>query len=206
MYAATAVAVTGLYFLYTRPVVVRGGGLFEKKILIVDTNNLCAGLLRDEKNLISCMEKHYESFIEHNPEYIIHYVLKNKKNMRRVDGKCVLQTPVLSLERLKEFVSQTNARVSVAVEYISHSMDKWKKYHYLRARDDYSLFLLARMYKKKYMRPIIMTDDKFKDYDQFGFIPNFTLININGKDVSIRPKPNSLGPFKDYEIIKVSLV
>jgi len=206
-----------------------------KNILIIDVANMYVGWYMekykkelpytDQSGLISgyidCMNDHYKKFAEKNnikTDSVI-YIIKNYKY---ISGKKKMVSPFISKESWDEiykFVKEnTNAFITVAEDYRKLSHSKWKSsdMHYIRARDDYLCFRIAQYYKKKYINTVIMSDDKYKDYEQFGFVPKFLATYIyskKGKECKdqivnveelINPKPNTLGQMRDYKMVKIT--
>ena len=121
-----------------------------------------------------------------------------------------------------DFVKKSpGAHVTIAEDYqlIPHSKWKSPNFHYLRGRDDYLCFRMAQHYKKKYINSVIMSNDKYKDYEQFGYVPEFLATYIHArwgdkKDMDpeiiqtvevVKPKPNTLGQMRDYKMVKITL-
>jgi hypothetical protein len=219
------------------------GGFSEKQlcvknVLIVDMANMYVGwyMEKNSKGLpyaqqntlmgeyIDCMQDHYDKFsTKNNTETsAVNYILKNYKYSQGKNSD--MSAPPITQktrDKIDEFVKNNiGAHVTIAEDYtlIPHNTWKTPKNHYLRARDDYMCFRMAQYYKKKYIHAVIMTDDKFKDYEQFGFTPKFlaTYIHTNcdydvyniptveHNSAHIHPKPNSLGQIVDYNIVKIT--
>jgi hypothetical protein len=203
-----------------------------KNILIVDVANMYVGwymekykksMPHDQQNglmdgYISCMRDHYDRFVIKNniQTDAVNYILKNYKYSKGAESEML--APIISKEIWGKFykfvVECPNAQVTVAEDYtqINHAIWKTPKMHYLRGRDDYLCFRMAQHYKKKYINAVIMSDDKYRDYEQFGFVPEFSATNIHtdfGKVVQstefVKPKPNTLGQMKDYGMVKITM-
>lgn len=205
-----------------------------ENVLLVDVANMYVGWYmekyedrmpygnqRDLVNLyVECMKDHFKRFSTHNDTdtSAVVYVIKNHKFTL---SKKMVAPPIgdRTWKEIKEFVRiNKNAHIAVAEDYSLHKYNTWKnkKMHYLRGRDDYLCFRLAQQYKKKYVNTVVMSDDKFKDFVQFGYVPPFTATYVhkkwsgNGEVVQssekIIPKPNILGQLRDYKMVKITTV
>jgi hypothetical protein len=210
-----------------------------KNILIVDVANMYVGWYMEKHNkvmphdqqtelmdgYISCMRDHYDRFVKINntDTDVVNYVLKNYKYSQ--GEKNGMLAPIISKEiweKIYKFVRECpGTQVTVAEDYtkINHSVWKSPKMHYLRGRDDYLCFRMAQHYKKKYINTVIMSDDKYRDYEQFGLVPEFSATFVHSKwgDASsaepeivqsiehVKPKPNTLGQIKDYSMVKITM-
>jgi hypothetical protein len=210
----------------------RGSSTPFKNVLIVDMANMYIGWYMekygnhppymDQSSLIShyllCAKDHYKHFQYHNKNDAVNYVIKNYRYVKAVGrSKYATTAPIMCKTdwfNINSFISANkNIMVSVAADNRVISYTKWKnpKMHYLRGRDDYLCFKLAQAYKKKYINAVIMSDDKYKDYAQFGAVPVFMvhyIRNIDGKAVEncelITPRPNRLGQLKDYNLVRIT--
>lgn len=200
-----------------------------KDVLIVDVANIYVGWYMEKYNkplpytdqqklllsYIDCMSDHYERFTSKNNVKTgsVNYIIKNYKT----SGKKMFapKIPDLIWEKLHEFIgTRHNAYITVAEDYKTFPISKWKKpsFHYLRGRDDFLCFYMARKYKKQYIDSYIMSDDKYYDFKYFGQVPLFTATHICKKknktiqsSETIKPKPNSLGQINDYKLIKTTV-
>lgn len=220
------IIIFALLFYSILPKLIVGGG--DKKIenvLIVDVANMFVGWYMEThstplpfiqqtelfNNYIDFMSDHYSRFILKNDISLsaVHYVLKN---YRCASGEKMIapKIPKNIWKKLCNFAkSRRNAYISVAEDYTVFSVKKWKdkKNHYLRGRDDFLCFYSARQYKKKYIEPVIMSDDKYDDFNYFGCVPNFsyTYIYNNIVKCDITPSPKALGQIENYKIVPTSL-
>lgn len=221
------------------PIVLDDSSLPYENILVVDVANMFTGWYMEKycigsskkrmpymkqpellRRYLECASDHYKHFIKHNNEKkdAVNYVIKNFRHTHAV-GKNEYDNYMPELtsddwDLCHEFVRKyKNAMISMAIDYRIIPLHKWKDkhMHYLRGRDDYLCFKLAQAYKKKYINAVIMSDDKYRDFDQFGFVPDFRayyIRNIKNKAVQngeiIRPEPNRLGQIKDYKLVKIT--
>jgi hypothetical protein len=222
-----------------------------KNVMIIDVANMYVGWYMEKhntslpynsqpqliKNYTRFMSDHYARFAMLNPvavnnsDTLITYVIKNYKSTSPKSKMTADKIPDHTWDMLKEFVRcHANSQIVIAEDYSKISFTKWKnkKNHYLRGRDDYLCFLIAQQYKKQYITPFIMTDDKFSDFEDFGKTPKFKATFLYGiplksdkhisdkipcrfeQDVAslthdVLPKPNQLGQISDYNIAKVAL-
>jgi hypothetical protein len=209
------------------------GGADKPSILIVDVANMYIGWYMEkyktkttpymnQDNLISkyleCMKDHYSHFTKHNKGDKVNYVIKNYKFAKKKGKYCKMFVPKLNKRiwnKMDSFVkNRPFAILSVAIDYKTSDYNKWisPSYHYLRGRDDYLCFKLAQMYKKKYINAVIMSNDKYKDYNNFKMVPEFTFtsiqniknkISISSQD--IKPYSSPIGQIKDYKLINITL-
>lgn len=213
----------------------KGKPIGIKNILIVDVANMYVGWYMEKYNkqlpyiqqqdllrsYVEFMKDHYARFVKKNNMKVsgVNYIVKNYKcsTGRQMSAPNI---PNKVFEIFHDFVrTRHNAYITVAEDYKTFSVSEWKKpsYHYLRGRDDYLCFEMARYYKKNYINTFIMSDDKYDDYKYFGQVPPFLATYIYG-DFSdkkyidtvqisklITPKPNSLGQMKDYNLVKITL-
>jgi hypothetical protein len=205
--------------------IIKGGYDFNhtKNELVVDLPNMHSGWqteLRKKKskniinNYIECMKDHYVRFIKHNPENsTVHYVIKNLRYIKGIntDSYHIVQKDIYNLSNFIN--NHTNAKISIAEDYTIIPQHIWKDrdHHFIRERDDYSCFYISKHNKKKYINTVIMSDDNFKDYRHFGKIPTFKLTTLEYKndeilisDDIITPRPNYLGSFTDYDLIRIT--
>lgn len=206
-----------------------------KNVLLVDVANMYTGWYMEKykketrhvpqpeliREYLECMHDHFAHFSKHNnlETDSVNYIIKNYKYSL---NKKEMYAPHISPDSwtdIYNFVKNHNAYVTVAEDYKNIPYTAWKspKSHYLRGCDDYLCFKMAQQYKKKYIHPVIMSDDKFKDYDQFGFVPEFkaTYIYADLKADSsnpiiitpeiVKPKPNTLGQIVDYDMVKITM-
>ena len=230
-----------LYKYSTEPVISGGAGFKQglenvKNILLVDVANMYTGWYMEHhnnkrpdfknqhrvfKNYIKCMRDHHKRFIEHNNHKtdVVNYIVKNFRH----GGKKTTVAEKMSEKTWKllyDFVKKNKGvHITVAEDYTPILMTEWKKpsYHYLRGRDDYLCFRMYQHYKKKYKNAVIMSDDKYKDYEKFGVVPKFlaTYIRADWTDEknpklvknteNISPPPNILGQMRDYKMVKITL-
>lgn len=208
-----------------------------KNILLVDIANMYVGWYMEKydkglpynhqrglmQNYVKCMRDHYERFAEKNDTSTdaVNYIIKNYKYSR--GPKKGMLAPIISEETwntIYEFVKESpGAHVTVAEDYRQIPHAKWKasKFHYLRGRDDYLCFRMAQHYKKKYINSVIMSNDKYKDYEQFGMVPEFLATYVHAKrgeenepeivrtEEHVKPRPNTLGQMKDYAMVKITM-
>jgi hypothetical protein len=154
---------------------------------------------------LKAMKNHNDIY---NDKYVCHYVIKNFRLVGK-STKAINISPK-DLKMFQKFCSDNKCFISLAQDYTGVKKSIWDKnrYHYVRERDDYLCLWLAKMYKLSYMKVTIMTNDKFKDFNQFGFIPEFTATHINNNKIisrKIKPKPNYLGQLRDYKIIPIKI-
>jgi hypothetical protein len=150
----------------------------------------------------------------------VNYVIKNYKYSKGSEKE--MYVPVISEETwdfIYEFVKKNpGIHITIAEDYTHIPHIKWKsnKLHYMRGRDDYLCFRMAQQYKKKYINAVIMSNDKYKDYEQFGYVPQFLATYVYAKfedgvgtvvktNENIKPKPNTLGQMKDYKMVKITM-
>jgi hypothetical protein len=204
-----------------------GGANTVKNVLLVDVANMYVGWYMEKNNkrkmpymnqnelmngYIECMQDHNRAFRKKNGyDSAVNYVIKNYKYGGH---KGVMDAPKISdrtWNDLHNFADNTRSHVIVAEDYSKHFPQKWKnsRLHYLRGRDDYMLFRMARFYKRKFVNTAIMSDDNFKDFSNFGFVPPFVASVIGPeKDrvyESVVPRPNDLGQLRDYKMVKITL-
>lgn len=202
------------------------GTIDAQDVLLVDVANMYVGwyMEKNGRNMpfidqshlfddyMRCMHDHHARF-SRQTRGVVNYVVKNFK----YSSGAVMVAPRISDEtwaKLRRFCkTHDGAHITVAEDYAGVSPAVWKstKHHYVRARDDYMCFHMAQHYKKKYINAVIMSDDNFKDYDQFGLVPPFsaTYIRASGSGVteskeSIKPRPNTLGQMSDYKMVKIT--
>lgn len=188
-----------------------------KHVLIVDVANLYNSWYKTkyEKRIhyynqrilfdyyVEAMKAHHKKY---KKLYTCHYVIKNFKTVGRITKALNIEDK--DIKRFQKFCKDYKVFISIAKDYTGVKKSIWDspKYHYIRERDDFLCFWLAKAYKKAYITSTIMTNDKFKDFSQFGFVPEFTAIHINEKrhiTRKVKPRPNILGQFRDYNIIKI---
>jgi hypothetical protein len=210
-----------------------------ENILLVDVANMYVGWYMEKynkrlpyneqcglmQNYVKCMRDHYKRFAEKNDTSTdaVNYIIKNYKYIG--SSKKVMLAPIISKETwgtIYEFVKESpGAHVTVAEDYQQIPHDKWKtpKFHYLRGRDDYLCFRMAQQYKKKYINSVIMSNDKYKDYEQFGMVPEFLATYVHAKwgeednaepeivhtEELVKPRPNTLGQMRDYGMVKITM-
>ena len=203
-----------------------GGSSKPKNVLLVDVANMYVGWFMEKNrcrrlpymnqdellaSYVDCMRDHHRAFSKKNKSAMVNYIIKNYKYGGH---KGVMDAPKISdaaWDKLHSFVDSTRATIIVAEDYSKHSPHKWKnsRLHYLRGRDDYLLFRMARYYKKKFTNAVIMSDDNFKDFTNFGFVPPFVASVVSPDQdrvyESITPRPNDLGQLKDYKMVKITL-
>jgi hypothetical protein len=175
------------------------------------------------KEYISCMTDHYDVFrsLPANKDAMVYYVVKNHKKLKgEVVNADIIPDNIWLL--LCNFVmSRDKAKIAVAEDYKIYPVNVWKdvKKHYLRGCDDFLCFYLAQLCNRRYKTAYIMSNDKYKDYDNFGLVPPFlctVLSPENGtillsesmchkKNMDIRPRPNMLGQIKDYNLVPITL-
>lgn len=208
-----------------------------ENILLVDVANMYVGwyMEKHKKALpynqqqglmdgyLDCMRDHYKKFVEKNNTETdaVNYILKNYKySLGKSKGMFTAAISNETWEKIYEFVKKRpGAHVTVAEDYRQIPHTKWKspKMHYLRGRDDYLCFRMAQHYKKKYINTVIMSDDKYRDYEQFGFVPEFLATYVHTEwgekdddlqvvksDELVKPKPNILGQMKDYKMVRIT--
>jgi hypothetical protein len=188
-----------------------------KNVIIVDVANFYSYWYKQKYNkkfhyndqtelfnfYLKAMEEHYNIYGKENT---CHYVLKNFKILK--DNKMLASfINTDTIEIFKKFCCDRNIIISIAQDYRGVVSKLWNsdKYHYVKGRDDYLCFYIAQYYKKKYIRAQILSNDSFKDFTTFGFVPEFIALHINcthTKEQKIKPKPNALGQLRDYTIIK----
>lgn len=209
-----------------------------KNILLVDIANMYVGWYMEKydkelpynqqrelmQNYVKCMRDHYKRFAEKNDTQTdaVNYVIKNYKYSSG-PNKCMI-APIISKETwdtIYEFVKESpGAHVTVAEDYRQIPYTKWKssKFHYMRGRDDYLCFRMAQHYKKKYINSVIMSNDKYRDYEQFGMVPEFLATYVHAKwgderneseivrtEELVKPRPNTLGQMKDYGMVNITM-
>ena len=178
---------------------------------------------------IACANDHYKRFALHNDTNVsaVIYVIKNFKYAS--DKHKIVKAPKIqdaTFDKIRRFVkpvdkSMRNAKltltdtpaknvyVAVAEDYTIFPYSIWKsnKHHYLKGQDDLLCFKLAQYFKKKYMNAVIMSDDKYKDFEQFGMVPEFTAtyFGATGETTEkIRTTHNALGQLKDYKMVRIT--
>ena len=197
-------------------------------VLIVDIANMYPGWYMetfhrdvpyagDQTKLISrylqCMSAHYEYFVLVNTQgERVMYVMKNHQiGVEKAPSDSEIIKPQQWAQLCEFTAARPRAYICVAEDYTRYASNIWRdpRNHYLRGRDDYTLFELARRAKREYCRAVIMTNDKFDDFNSMGTVPPFNLTIIHdGKTVSqekIKPRPNALGQIKDYAISRHNL-
>ena len=210
-----------------------------ENILLVDIANMYVGWYMEKydkrlpynqqwgliQNYVKCMRDHYELFAEKNDvsKDAVNYIIKNYKYSRGPKkGMLAPNIPEETWNAIYEFVKESpGAHVTVAEDYrqIPHATWKAPKFHYLRGRDDYLCFRMAQHYKKKYINSVIMSNDNYRDFEQFGMVPEFLATYVHAKwgeedydepeivqtDELVKPRPNTLGQMKDYSMVKITM-
>lgn len=205
------------------------GGYASKpsNVLIVDVANAHAQWYKDTykhslprikqsaliNSYLRYAAEHYRQFKtrNHMKSTVVTYVIKNYRHPSKDKKMSTERITSKQLQNINNFTSRyPNTQVAIAEDYSRLLSKKWKNsaQHYFRGRDDYLCFVIAQKYKKQYVNAVIMSNDKYKDFEQFGFIPKFTATtfakNKRGKSV-ITPKPNKLGQLRDYNRTPVSM-
>jgi hypothetical protein len=201
-----------------------------KNVLIVDVANMYVGWYMEKyqekvslanqnrliNNYLTCMEEHYVRFLEKNDSEsdVVNYIIKNHRYSR---GNITLAPKISKTiwKKIHLFIEKfPRACITIGEDYGSIPGHVWKapKNHYLRARDDFLCFKMSQVYKKKYINSVIMSDDKYRDYDQFGWVPDFCATyvrNISGHVVCsqklIRPSQSPLGQIIDYPMVNITM-
>ena len=190
-----------------------------EEVRIVDIANLAGKEMSQNKSFpklgqndrmlfyLDVMDRYHKAQGKIPPKTLVIYVIKNYKNLR---GSHTIAPPISKRiwKRLNKIVKNPQVRVAVAEDYTNFPKTKWtnKKYHYLRARDDYLCFYIAQNYKKKYTKAIVVSNDKFRDFRDFDKIPPFMATYIwkdsNGRIRTLKEKINTqrkrLGQYRDY--------
>ena len=205
-----------------------GNDINTKDVLIVDVANLYVKWYMEKYNkktpytsqddimkyYLECISDHYDEITDGGKFGEVNYVIKNFRNIPRkgekMDNKIINKE---TKEKFKQFVrGRDKASIVLAEDYKNISYEKWisPNLHYLRARDDFLCFKLAQDYKKEYKNPTILSDDNYKDFEQFGYVPKFTVTSYNlNKQSDIKneivPRINTLGQKKDYNIMSITL-
>jgi hypothetical protein len=195
------------------------GGAEKPPVLIVDVANMYVGWYMETtgqkvpyatqstlmERYIQFMRAHYKLFKAANPHAKVHYVFKNHQlgsGPAAATNADVIKPPTWTA--LKQFVrDHSDTTITIAEDYARYRAQSWKdpRNHYLRGRDDYMLFEVARAYKRAHTPHWIMSDDKFDDFQQLAWVPKFVATTIPGTTETIRPRPNSLGSLKDFKIV-----
>ena len=190
---------------------VKGGKEKIKNILIIDVANMYMSWKHDtgkKQSYLVCMDQYYKEFIKYNDINTckIVYVIKNRDCYN--DNTCKKSITVREWAYIHKFVEQHyNTSIAIAIDYSNKEYDIFKKKHYMGERDDYLCFFLARLYKRANINAVIMSNDKFKDFVQLGFVPPFEAIIIgeNGFIEKLRPRINDLGQLVDFKMANISL-
>ena len=186
-----------------------------KNILIVDVANMYVAWKKEtgrKQSQFVCMSQHYKEFIKHNDVETckVLYVIKNYnrtevnekdiKNTRKIIGK-----EVDDKDRFR--MRHPHVMVASAEDYSDRSHEEWERNHYMKGRDDYLCFYLAMMYKRGNINMVIMSNDKFKDFVELGFVPPFSAIVMfkDGFIEHIYPRMNALGQLSDYQMTNITL-
>jgi hypothetical protein len=196
-----------------------GGGIKNVKknnILIIDGANMYSQWyikrfrqrmdfkITNQKTFIKfhtmMMDEHYNNFVARgNDKSIVHYVLKNPMIKEKLSDKMY--------DILKVWLkSHPQARISIALDY---SWWKGPLTHTHKGRDDYLCFYLAQQYMNQGHKVAIMSNDKYKDYDYFNVIPEFTHVNIKPNSPptmkKINPSTYKLGDLSKYRVERIYL-
>jgi hypothetical protein len=198
-----------------------GGGSSKNKktvnnILVVDGANMYSQWyikkfrqrmdfkITNQKNFIKyhilMMDEHYNNFVARgNDNSIVHYVLKNPMIREKLNDKMY---GILGAW----LISHPQARISIALDY---SWWKGEITHTHKGRDDFLCFYLAQRYKKFGHKVAIMSEDKYRDYECFNIIPDFThvylQVNKKHKMKLLSPSSHKLGKFENYKIERINL-
>ncbi len=129
------------------------------------------GLMR---SYLQCMKDIKKDNIQFD---IFHFVIKNYKYFSSVSNRMIATHMTDSTKNAIQQFADTSPRIriSLATDYRIYPKYKWTdpKFHYLRGRDDHTCFILSQHYYTKYLDPIIMSNDKFRDFYHFGYVPSF---------------------------------
>ena len=204
-----------LYFVFSFNSIKHGGASESKiDVLIVDVANMYASWKYDTKrneSYLTCIDQHYKEFIKHNDINIckVIYVIKNCEYKHKTDkGKIsVKKIEGNELKAIHKFLNvHKNTMVAIAQDY-NRTCESSKKNHYMKERDDYLCFFIARLYKRKYINAVIMSNDKFKDFVQLGYVPPFEAIILGHDEYkeSITPCINDLGQLSDFKMVNITL-
>ncbi len=152
---------------------------------------------------IECMQDHFAEFRKHNACGIVEYVIKNHRCNGKTSGPISPKTINMFKKLSKSF------SITFVEDHRKINVAKWKspRYHYMRGRDDFMCFALAQQYKKQYKKAIIMSNDAYKDFEQFGYIEPFKRTSFyDGKVITstITPRHNGLGQIRDYTLVRIS--
>lgn len=153
---------------------------------------------------LEAMKAHHK---KHGKKYMCHYVLKNYRYVGKNTKALTINSK--DIKTFQGFCKKYKAMISIAQDYTGVKKSIWdkKRYHYVRERDDFLCLWLAKVYKKSYIKATIMTNDMFKDFQHFGFIPEFIALHINDRKTAtekIKPRPNVLGQLRDYHTTLIS--
>jgi hypothetical protein len=160
-------------------------------------------------NYLECIADHYLQFVAANGDDTsdagVVYVIKNLQ-LGAAPVSVLCQYDWDNMCAWTEV--RDRATIVVAEDYTLYTTRTWSapRNHYLRGRDDYTLFHMARRAKKAYCRAIIMSNDKFDDYESMGAVPPFVVTTIHGgqrgRPEKVSPRPNALGQIADYTITR----
>lgn len=184
-----------------------GGG--HPDVLIIDVANVCSERFNGYAvydTYLKCITDIQKSFDKNN-DAKIEYIIKNHTFR---DGNELRADKINDeiWDKLKKFtVSYPSSSIIVAEDY-TRPIKNWDKLHYLRERDDHACFIRAQVHKRNYTRAVVMSNDMYKDFNTFGYIPSYTMTIVeNGKTKSekINPRPNLLGQIIDYKLVKNSI-
>ena len=207
-----------IYIVFSFNNVKYGGHVSVKKlenILIVDVANMYASWRYDtgrKQSYIVCMDQHYKNFIKHNDIKTcgVVYVIKNcEYDSKNINEVCTKKISTREMGLIFNFIKKHyGASIAIAANYSKNQYEIWKTKHYMKERDDYLCFFLARLYKRAYINAVIMSNDKFRDFVELGYVPPFEAAIITKGDHSteqIQPRMNDLGQLSDFKMANITL-
>ena len=186
-----------------------------KNILIVDVANMYVAWKKEtgrKQSQFVCMSQHYKKFIKHNDveNCKVLYVIKhyNSTESNEQDKKKARKIISYEYDAGDKFIMRhPHAILASAEDYSNRSYEEWERNHYMKGRDDYLCFHIARICKRENINAVIMSNDKFKDFVQLGFVPPFRSViifkSIYKED--IYPRMNALGQLSDYQMTNITL-
>jgi hypothetical protein len=186
-----------------------------KNILIVDVANMYVSWKKEtgrKQSYWVCMSQHYKEFIKHNDVETckVLYVIKNynRTEVNEKDEKKERKIIRIESDAGDRFrMRHPHAILARANDYSDRSYEEWERNHYMKGRDDYLCFYLARIFKRGNINTVIMSNDKFKDFVELGFVPPFSAVVIykDGFVEHIYPRMNALGQLSDYQMTNITL-
>jgi hypothetical protein len=203
--------IANIYIFYLKTIKKSAVGGVPTHTLMVDLSNMYFSWYMEKydkkpnfmnqdstfESYIRCMDDHYTRFrILNGDDSRIHYVLKNHKVSRHISDR--------TKNKMSEWVTAHDVRVSIAVDH-SKTKQNTKEFHYLKGRDDYLLFHIAKKYKK-YSNLIIMSNDKFRDFYDFKKVPEFDALHFGQpkEPEHIDPSKTSLSFRNEFKYTKVN--